>query len=72
MAILLQVFQVPQIGYSATSNDLSEKSEYKYFMRLVPSDNWQAMAMVELVKKYAWQNVAIIYTAGRTYTCDHF
>ena len=55
---------MPQIGYSATSSDLSNKHDYRYFMRMVPSDHWQAKAMVELVKRLGWQSVYIVYTTG--------
>ncbi|KAJ3589893.1 hypothetical protein NHX12_010734 [Muraenolepis orangiensis] len=53
---LLQLFNIPQIAYSATSMDLSDKSLYKYFMRVVPSDAQQARAMVDIVKRYNWRN----------------
>uniref|UniRef100_A0A8D0AFS6 Metabotropic glutamate receptor 1 n=1 Tax=Sander lucioperca TaxID=283035 RepID=A0A8D0AFS6_SANLU len=61
---LLQLFNIPQIAYSATSMDLSDKSLYKYFMRVVPSDMQQAKAMVDIVKKYNWSYVSAIHTEG--------
>uniref|UniRef100_A0A4W6FXR1 Metabotropic glutamate receptor 5 n=1 Tax=Lates calcarifer TaxID=8187 RepID=A0A4W6FXR1_LATCA len=61
---LLQLFNIPQIAYSATSMDLSDKSLYKYFMRVVPSDMQQARAMVDIVKKYNWSYVSAIHTEG--------
>ncbi|XP_077578418.1 metabotropic glutamate receptor 5b [Stigmatopora nigra] len=61
---LLQLFNIPQIAYSATSMDLSDKSLYKYFMRVVPSDAQQARAMVDIVKRYNWSYVSAINTEG--------
>ncbi|XP_048836873.1 metabotropic glutamate receptor 5b [Brienomyrus brachyistius] len=61
---LLQLFNIPQIAYSATSMDLSDKSLYKYFMRVVPSDADQARAMVDIVKRYNWSYVSAIHTEG--------
>ncbi|XP_047017338.1 metabotropic glutamate receptor 5b [Ictalurus punctatus] len=61
---LLQLFNIPQIAYSATSMDLSDKSLYKYFMRVVPSDAQQARAMVDIVKRYNWSYVSTIHTEG--------
>ncbi|KAK5608773.1 Metabotropic glutamate receptor 5 [Crenichthys baileyi] len=61
---LLQLFNIPQIAYSATSMDLSDKSLYKYFMRVVPSDMQQARAMVDIVKRYSWSYVSTIHTEG--------
>uniref|UniRef100_A0A2K5HHP7 Receptor ligand binding region domain-containing protein n=1 Tax=Colobus angolensis palliatus TaxID=336983 RepID=A0A2K5HHP7_COLAP len=55
---LLQLFNIPQIAYSATSMDLSDKTLFKYFMRVVPSDAQQARAMVDIVKRYNWTYVS--------------
>ncbi|CAN0351470.1 unnamed protein product [Lampetra planeri] len=61
---LLQLFNIPQIAYSATSKDLSDKSHYKYFMRVVPSDTLQAKAMLDIVRKYNWTYVSAVHTEG--------
>ncbi|XP_024121905.1 glutamate receptor, metabotropic 5a [Oryzias melastigma] len=61
---LLQLFNIPQIAYSATSMDLSDKSLFKYFMRVVPSDMQQAKAMVDIVRRYSWSYVSAIHTEG--------
>ncbi|KAI5627781.1 metabotropic glutamate receptor 1 isoform X1 [Silurus asotus] len=46
---LLQLFNIPQIAYSATSIDLSDKTLFKYFLRVVPSDTLQARAMLDIL-----------------------
>ncbi|CAN0226067.1 unnamed protein product [Lampetra planeri] len=61
---LLQLFNIPQIAYSATSIDLSDKSLFKYFMRVVPSDQLQAQAMLDIVKRYNWTYVSAVHTEG--------
>uniref|UniRef100_A0A3Q1NHK0 Metabotropic glutamate receptor 5 n=1 Tax=Bos taurus TaxID=9913 RepID=A0A3Q1NHK0_BOVIN len=61
---LLQLFNIPQIAYSATSMDLSDKTLFKYFMRVVPSDAQQARAMVDIVKRYNWTYVSAVHTEG--------
>ncbi|KAM9781667.1 glutamate receptor, metabotropic 5a [Syngnathus typhle] len=61
---LLQLFNIPQIAYSATSMTLSDKRLFKYFMRVVPSDMQQARAMVDIVKRYNWSYVSAIHTEG--------
>ena len=61
---LLSLFQIPQIGYSATSKDLSDKSLYEYFLRVVPSDKLQAQALVDIVQYYNWTYVSTVYTEG--------
>ena len=66
---LLSLFQIPQIGYSATSKDLSDKSLYEYFLRVVPSDKLQAQALVDIVQYYNWTYVSTVYTEGRWVFC---
>ncbi|KAA0710843.1 Metabotropic glutamate receptor 1 [Triplophysa tibetana] len=61
---LLQLFNIPQIAYSATSIDLSDKTLYKYFFRVVPSDTLQARALLDIVKRYNWTYVSAVHTEG--------
>lgn len=61
---LLQLFHIPQIGYSATSRDLSDKNRFRYFLRVVPPDELQARAMLEIVQKYNWTYVSAVSTEG--------
>ena len=61
---LLQLFDIPQIGYSATSKDLSDKNLFKTFLRVVPSDNMQVQAIIDLVLKMKWTYIFAVYTAG--------
>ena len=35
------LFQIPQISYASTSIDLSDKSRFEYFSRVVPPDSFQ-------------------------------
>ena len=62
---MLQLFNIPQIGYSATSRDLSIKSYYKYFLRVVPSDLLQARVMVDMLKSHNWTYISVVYTDGK-------
>ncbi|KAI6234516.1 hypothetical protein M3Y99_00803900 [Aphelenchoides fujianensis] len=61
---VLQVFRIPQIGYGATTTDLSDKEQFSFFLRTVPSDMWQAKAIMELLKQFNWTYVAVVYSAG--------
>ncbi|XP_078412760.1 metabotropic glutamate receptor 1-like [Cetorhinus maximus] len=61
---LLQLFNIPQIAYSATSIDLSDKTLFQYFLRVVPSDTLQARAMLDIVQRYNWTYVSAIHTEG--------
>ncbi|CAB3408217.1 unnamed protein product [Caenorhabditis bovis] len=61
---LLQVFRIPQVGYSATTPDLSDKEQFGYFLRVVPSDVFQAQAINHLLHHFNWTYVAVLYSAG--------
>lgn len=61
---MLQLFNMPQVGYSATSRDLSNKNFFKYFLRVVPSDKLQAQVMIDLMLAYNWTYVTVAYTEG--------
>lgn len=61
---LLQLFNIPQIAYSATSTDLSDKTLFKYFLRVVPTDTLQARALLDIVKRYNWTYVSAVHTEG--------
>lgn len=64
---LLQLFNIPQIAYSATSIDLSDKTLFQYFLRVVPSDTLQARAMLDIVQHYNWTYVSAVHTEGKSW-----
>lgn len=61
---LLQIFRIPQIGYSATSTDLSNKEEFKYYMRVVPPDAFQAQVMVDIIRYFNWSYIGVVHSEG--------
>jgi hypothetical protein len=36
-------------------------------MRTVPSDAWQARTIMELLRHFNWNYIAVVYSAGRHY-----
>ena len=56
--------QIPQISYASTSIELSDKSRFEYFSRVVPPDNFQALAMVEIAKMMDWTYVSTVAAEG--------
>lgn len=62
---LLQLFDIPQVGYSATSMELSDKKHFKTFLRVVPSDYLQVQALIDLVTKMNWTYLFAVYTDGK-------
>ena len=59
VANVLQVEDVPQISYGATSAELAT-AEFTSFFRTVPGDHFQSRAMAELIAHYRWTCVAVI------------
>lgn len=62
---MLQLFSIPQIGYSATTVELSNVGNYKFFLRVVPSDKLQVQALVEVIKYFEWKFISILYSKGK-------
>lgn len=64
VANLLRLFNLPQISYASTTPDLSDKSKYDFFVRTVPPDNYQARAMVDVVRGLKWTSVFTVSSEG--------
>lgn len=56
--------QIPQISYASTSTELSDKSRFEYFSRVVPPDNYQAQAIAEIVKSFDWSYTSTVAVEG--------
>lgn len=61
---LLSAFEIPVLGTFSSSDQLSNKNKFKYFSRLVPPDNFQTQAMVDLLKYFEWSYVSLLYAEG--------
>ncbi|XP_064620108.1 uncharacterized protein LOC135483288 isoform X2 [Lineus longissimus] len=60
IAEILTPLRITQVGYAATSTELSNKGVYPYFLRTVPSDDKQVTAMIRLLKEMSWKYVQTI------------
>ena len=49
-------------SYLSTAVVLSDKELFPYFFRTVPSDTFQAKAMVEVIKEFGWNYVSVVHT----------
>lgn len=63
IANLLRLFRIVQVSPASTNADLSDKSRFEYFARTVPSDNYQARAMIDIAKHFDWTYVSLVYSA---------
>ncbi|XP_038077741.1 metabotropic glutamate receptor 3-like [Patiria miniata] len=59
-AILLGLYRMPQVSYLSTSDVLSNKNRYPYFMRTVSPDIYQVEAIVDLLMEFNWSYVTFI------------
>ncbi|KAJ3165164.1 hypothetical protein HK101_000292 [Irineochytrium annulatum] len=59
LALAMNSFGVYQCSV-ASSPDLSDKTDYQYFYRTVPSDLYQGIAIMSLVQKYGWSKIALM------------
>ncbi|XP_059510412.1 taste receptor type 1 member 1-like [Stegostoma tigrinum] len=57
---ILSLLDVPQISYGASSEELSDKTEYPNFMRTIPNDENQIEAIVLLIQKFQWNWITVI------------
>ena len=61
-ALIASIFKKPQVSYSSTAPDLSNKEFYPYFLRVVVPDQVQAEGLVQMYKHMNWTRTALIGT----------
>ena len=61
VANLGRLFQVLTVSFGSTSPKLSNRERYPFFYRTVPSDKFQAQAMIDLILHFNWTEISIIY-----------
>ena len=57
---LLSMYKIPHISIRATSDALSDKTEFEYFSRTVPPDHLQTRAIIDLLIAFNWTYVSMI------------
>lgn len=62
VADVLDVMGIPQVSYGATSLELRDARDYRYFLRSVPADDKQARALISYLKFARINYVQVINT----------
>ncbi|KAL2094438.1 hypothetical protein ACEWY4_009157 [Coilia grayii] len=60
VANLLGLFYIPQISYGSSSRLLSNRQQFQSFMRTIPSDEQQAVAMAAVIEHFGWNWVIAV------------
>ncbi len=64
IANILGMFEIPQISPLATSDLLSDKKRFPYFLRTVPPDRYQVLAMLSVIQHFNWTYVSAVCSEG--------
>ena len=72
VAELLKLYKIPVISSASTDPDLSDMSAYPYLMRTVPSDKWQAHAIIGVLKQLRWDYVTVFYSDSMASSFSEF
>ncbi|KAK3084836.1 hypothetical protein FSP39_019949 [Pinctada imbricata] len=62
MARILSELKVPQISYASSSESLSDQFRYPYFLRTVPADDKQSLAMIRFLNAKNIRYVQVVQT----------
>lgn len=63
---LLSLFRIPEIGYSFTGQEMGLRGRMNFYVSVVPMDQAQARAMIDLVRHFNWTYVSVVYTEGKS------
>ncbi|KAH9514734.1 hypothetical protein Btru_023452 [Bulinus truncatus] len=64
VSYLYAVARMPLLSFIATSDELSDKFLHPYFLRVVPPDKFQVLAMLKFITNNSWSYISIIYEKG--------
>ncbi|BFZ06211.1 hypothetical protein BsWGS_09250 [Bradybaena similaris] len=64
VSLLLSIAKMPIVGYTTTSDELSDRQLHPYYLRVVTADKYQAIAMLKFISSFGWTYISIVYSAG--------
>ena len=63
LARLFKTLKIPQVSFGSTSIDLLDRDRYPMFLRTVPADDHQALAMVRFLRNFDVRYVQVVHQA---------
>ncbi|GIX87837.1 hypothetical protein CDAR_82951 [Caerostris darwini] len=64
VANIFRLFQIPQVSYASTSEELDDLHKYPYFFRVVPSDKFQVRVILDILLEFGWTYVSLVASKG--------
>ncbi|KAL8612600.1 hypothetical protein ACOMHN_006586 [Nucella lapillus] len=64
MAEVLAAAQTPHMSVMSTSDELSDRTRYPYFLRLIGPDKYQFEVIYQTLKFNGWTYVSVLYEEG--------
>ncbi|CAO3619185.1 unnamed protein product [Mucor hiemalis] len=61
-ALMTSTLEIPQCSFTANAIAFSDKSQYKYFFRTIPTQVIIADVMLSFASKQGWNKLGVIYT----------
>ena len=62
IASFFRILQMPQVSYASSSSKLNNRNSYSYFFRTYPPSNSLVQAMVDIILRYNWGHVSVIFS----------
>ncbi|KAL0135191.1 periplasmic binding protein-like I [Mucor lusitanicus] len=60
-ALITSTLEIPQCSFTANAIGFSDKSQYKYFYRTIPTKATLADVMLDFITSQGWKNIGVIY-----------
>ncbi|KAI3384824.1 hypothetical protein SNEBB_009077 [Seison nebaliae] len=64
VANLLQLFEISLVSYASTGEILSDRENFEYFARTVPSDTQQIEAIADIIQYLNFTHISYVVSAG--------
>ncbi|XP_072043812.1 metabotropic glutamate receptor 5-like [Amphiura filiformis] len=56
------IYNIPVISHWASTDELSNKDRFPYFLRVVPAEKAQIGGIVDILHRYNWRYVGVLYS----------